>query len=113
MVAVGGHRANRKRSEQRRAQRLAELAWEREHPWAVDREWFGREVLPGLSGLSAGAIARATRAVGESLRQGQERGEGAAPDVVGDAGPWQVGTLSGRPSGMWITPLRPRSLGIL
>jgi hypothetical protein len=37
-----------------------ELAWERKHSEPVDREWFTREVVPALSGVSAGALARAT-----------------------------------------------------
>lgn len=51
--------ANRKRSEKRRAQRADELAWDRQHPEPVDREWFRREVAPRLSQVSARAIARA------------------------------------------------------
>lgn len=52
--------ANRKRSEKRRVQRAEELAWDREHPEPVDREWFAKEIAPKLQTLSARAIARAT-----------------------------------------------------
>jgi hypothetical protein len=52
--------ANRKRSEKRRTQRAAELAWDREHPEPVDREWFVREIVPKLRGQSSRALARAT-----------------------------------------------------
>jgi hypothetical protein len=52
--------ANRKRSEARKRQRAEELAWEREHPGAVDREQFRRDVAPRLADLSARAIARVT-----------------------------------------------------
>ncbi len=42
-------------------QRLAEQRWELEHEGEVpDREWYLREVLPGLTGLSTVSIARAT-----------------------------------------------------
>jgi hypothetical protein len=52
--------ARQKRSETRRAQPAAELAWEREHPEPVDREVFRREIAPMLANLSASAISRAT-----------------------------------------------------
>lgn len=52
--------ANRKRSATRRKQRAEELAWDRAHPETVDREWFATEVAPGLEGVSARALARAT-----------------------------------------------------
>jgi hypothetical protein len=52
--------ANRKRSEKRRVQRAAELAWDKEQPQPVDRERFVREVAPMLSGVSARALARVT-----------------------------------------------------
>lgn len=52
--------ARQKRSETRKAQRAAELAWEREHPGPVDREVFRREIAPMLANLSASAISRAT-----------------------------------------------------
>jgi hypothetical protein len=52
--------ARQKRSETRKAQRAAELAWEREHPGPVDREEFTRDIAPTLASLSANAISRAT-----------------------------------------------------
>jgi hypothetical protein len=42
------------------AQRLAEQSWELEHPEVPDREWYLREVLPGLANLSTTAIAKLT-----------------------------------------------------
>lgn len=50
-----------KRVAANRARRLAELEWERGHAGGVvpDRDWYLREVLPGLRGLSLTAIARA------------------------------------------------------
>jgi CRISPR-associated endonuclease Cas1 len=52
--------ARQKQRETRRAQRIAELAWEREHPGPVDRDGFARDIAPKLEGMSARAIARAT-----------------------------------------------------
>jgi len=49
-----------KRVAANRERRLAELEWEREHAGEVpNREWYLREVLPGLGGLSLTAISRA------------------------------------------------------
>jgi hypothetical protein len=43
------------------AQRLAEQSWELEHEGEMpDREWYLREVLPGLANLSTTAIAKVT-----------------------------------------------------
>lgn len=52
--------ARQKHSETRRAQRMAELAWELEHPGPVDREEFVRDIAPKLAAMSARGIARAT-----------------------------------------------------
>lgn len=35
-------------------------AWQRKHPWPSEMGAFAREILPGLEGVSAGVIARAT-----------------------------------------------------
>jgi CRISPR-associated endonuclease Cas1 len=43
------------------SQRLAEQRWELEHEGEVpDREWYLREVLPGLAGVTTTVIAKAT-----------------------------------------------------
>jgi hypothetical protein len=48
-----------KRVSANRARRLEELEWERAHAGEVfDREWYLREVLPGLGAISLTAIAR-------------------------------------------------------
>ena len=52
--------ANRKRSEKRRSQRAAELAWDRAHPGPVVRELFAREIAPRLRTISARSLALAT-----------------------------------------------------
>ncbi len=52
--------ANAKRSETRKAQRAAELAWEGEHPGPPDLEYFKTAIAPRLEAMSAGAISRAT-----------------------------------------------------
>lgn len=52
--------ANDRRRATRAARHKEELAWELEHPEPGDRGRFENEILAGLQGVSAGAIARAT-----------------------------------------------------
>jgi len=61
-AASAPHRETKSRqSAANSSQRLAEQRWELEHEGEVrNREWYLREVLPGLAGISTTAIARAT-----------------------------------------------------
>lgn len=52
--------AQERRRATRRAQRAAELAWERQHPDPADVTYFKREVAPGLQAVPTRAMARAT-----------------------------------------------------
>jgi hypothetical protein len=60
-VAKPGPETRIRQSAANSAQRLAEQRWEIEHEGKVpDREWYLRELLPGLAGVSTTAIAKAT-----------------------------------------------------
>jgi CRISPR-associated endonuclease Cas1 len=60
-AAKPGPETRRRQSAANSVQRLAEQSWELEHEGdAPDREWYLREVSPGLARLSTTAIAKAT-----------------------------------------------------
>ena len=52
--------ANRKRMATRKAQREAELAWDREHPKRTEVDRFATSILPRRQGVTASDIARRT-----------------------------------------------------
>jgi CRISPR-associated endonuclease Cas1 len=52
--------ANERRRQTRRSQRAAELAWEKANPGLRDQSEYRTDVLPLLSALSTGALARLT-----------------------------------------------------
>jgi hypothetical protein len=97
--------ANEKRRATRKAQREAELAWEREHPKQPDDECYRREVFPELASRSAGEIARITGlSVGYCARV--QRGDR-------DLHPrWWAAVLSLKPTAVTLRPRDKSNLGI-
>lgn len=65
-----------RRSHVNTQRRLEEMAWEKDHVGEVyDKEWFRREILPGLQGFSLTAIAKATglsTAMASKIRTGKK-----------------------------------------